>query len=390
MRGTRIAAGFLLPAIMWMGNSGTPLVTEARPAHDVTSVNLPNIVVTEGRGAVEIGIHRGEHGFRVARIAYSTHPLSAQVGSDFNERSGTLSLAAPSDDKVVSIPVIDDDVDEPVETFHFSLDGARGGTVLRYPASATITIIDDDGPARISFAGADLANYENRGAVRVTIVRSGDATDEASVNVAHEDGTALSGADYSPPATTTITWAAESRTRSIDVGLDNDSEAEDSETFSLTLAGLSGADLSEPQKTTVTILDDDSNSSDTTAPVSQYHLPRNGRTYKPGKLRSFHVITSDDASGVITLEGALRRKSRTGGCAWLTKTGFKPGSCSAKKWNELPVRGFVYWRLGAKLKSTTGAGRFKHYTAYARSTDDAGNVETKFVKGRNKITFEVE
>jgi hypothetical protein len=357
-------------------------------AHDVTYINYPTLVVPESSGSVGITVHRGEHGFEVATIDYSTTAGNAQDGADFEGKQGSFKLGAPSDDTEVLIKILNDDVVEEVETFGFSLDKAVGGTILRFPTKATITIVDDDGPSRISFSQASYTNYENRGATTITLIRSGDASQPASVDLSTSDGTAVAETDYTA-LTTTVTFEAGTRTETVAVDMTNDTTAEETESLNLALGTPSGAELTDPQTATVEILDDDSTSSDTTAPRSQFHKPRNGVKYKPSQVRTFHVITSDDASGVDTLQGALRKKMRNGSCSWFTGKGFKGGGCSSRKWIDLKVKPFVYWRLDTTLRATTKKSGIKNYTAYARSTDNSGNVETTFKKGRNKNTFTV-
>jgi hypothetical protein len=358
-------------------------------AHDVTFISYPTAVVAESSGAVGITIHRGEHGFDVATIDYSTTPGSAQDGADFDGKQSSFKLAAPSDDAEVLIRIRDDNVDEGVETFEFSLDKASGGTILRFPTKATVTIVDDDGPSRISFSQAAYTNYENRGATTITLIRSGDASQPASVDVATSDGTAVADDDYTP-VTSTVTFNAGVRTKTVSVAMTNDSAGEETESLNLSLGTPTGATLTEPQAATLEILDDDSTSSDTTPPRSQFHKPRNGVTYKPHQVRTLHVITSDDASGVDTLQGALRKKMRNGKCAWFTGKRFKRRSCDSRKWIDLKVKPFVYWRLDTTLRQTTKRSGIKNYTAYARATDNSGNVETTFKKGRNRNTFKVK
>jgi hypothetical protein len=358
-------------------------------AHDVTYINYPTAVVTESSGSVGISVHRGEHGFEVATIDYSTTAGNAQEGADFEGKQGSFKLGAPRDEAEVLVKILNDDVVEDVETFEFSLDKAVGGTILRFPTKATITIVDDDGPSRISFSQASYTNYENRGATTITLIRSGDASQAASVDVSTSDGSALADGDYTP-LTSTVTFEVGTRTKTVAVDMTNDTTGEETENLNLTLGTPAGAELTTPQTATLEIFDDDSTSSDTTAPRSQFHKPRNGVKYKPSQVRTLHVITSDDASGVDTLQTALRKKMRNGRCAWLTGKGFKKGGCNNRKWIDLKVKPFVYWRLDTTLRQTTKKSGIKNYTAYARSTDNSGNIETRFKKGRNMNTFTVK
>ena len=58
--------------------------------------------------------HRSEGG------AYATSDGTARAGSDYTETSGGLSFAALETSKTVSVPVLDDDIDEGSETLTLS------------------------------------------------------------------------------------------------------------------------------------------------------------------------------------------------------------------------------------------------------------------------------
>jgi Calx-beta domain-containing protein len=372
----------LLPAAAADPGSATAM-------HDVTYISSGSPVVGEDSPKVTIRVHRGEHGLGDAKVFYATHTGSAAEDGDYLPKSGRLVLAAPSDDRGVDVQLVDDDLVEDVEDFEFRLERAEGGTVLRVPTRATVTIADDDGPSRISFAPGGFSNYENRGSVAVTVVRSGDATAEAGVSLSSADAGAVDGEDYTG-VSETVTFASGDRVEVVPLPLLNDSAAEATEQVSLSLGSPVGAILSAPETATADIFDDDSNSADTKAPVTEFHRPRQGAVYRSKRFGSLHVITSDDASGVATLKGALRRRLRSGDCDWYTGKKFVDGQCGKRKWVELEVRSFVYWRLRGHLEPTTAATGVKNYTAYALSTDKAGNVERTLTKGRNKNTFRIK
>jgi Calx-beta domain-containing protein len=357
--------------------------------HDVTYITSGSPVVGEDLPRVRIRVHRGEHGLDDAMIFYGTHAGTATEGEDYDAKKGKLVMGAPTDDRGTSVSLIDDVVVEGVEDFEFRLERAEGGTLLRVPKTAIVTIADNDGPSRISFARSSFSNYENRGPISVAVVRSGDAAAETSVTVMSADDGAVSGTDYSPIAET-VSFAPGIRVAPIPMSLINDTDPEETEQISLELQSAEGAALASPETATAAILDDDSTSSDKQAPVTQFHRPQDGSVYASRHFGSLHIITSDDASGVATLKAALRKRLRSGKCAWYNDKSFVRGSCGRRRWVQLEVRPFVYWQLHGRLKPTSASTRIRNYTAYAVARDEAGNLEGALEKGRNKNTFRIK
>jgi hypothetical protein len=364
---------------------------ESAALHDITYIENPALAVREDSGNAELVVSRLQHGLAPAEVDYSTAPVDAQAGSDYEAAGGTLTLD-PIDSRQVFVDVTDDAAQEGVETFQFKLDAARGGTVLRYPTVATITIVDNDGPTRVSFATGTFTTYENRGGFVVTLVRSGaDISGESTVMLDSANDSAESGTDFDE-VSQAVTFAPNEFRKTVQVRVLNDSIQEDLESFDLALSAPTGAAAAEPSSATVEILDDDSRTSDTTKPVTQFHIPRDGRTYQVGVAREIHLFSSDEASGVAKMWLALRKKMRSGKCAWWTGRRFKGGSCSARRWidmGDLPQNYFVVYRLRTKLKPTTRRTGVKNYTAFGRARDEAGNTEDSFKSGRNANTYKI-
>ena len=75
-------------------------------------------------------------------VDYATAEGTATAGEDYTSTSGTLTFAAGEASKTVSVPILDDDLDEGNETFTLTLsnvEGAREGDLV-----ATGTISNDD------------------------------------------------------------------------------------------------------------------------------------------------------------------------------------------------------------------------------------------------------
>jgi|APTNR8051073442_1049403.scaffolds.fasta_scaffold00006_28 alpha-glucosidase len=109
----------------------------------------------------------------------------------------------------------------------------------------------------IQFTAATNSVAENAGSVRVYVSRTGSATGTVSVNFGTTDGTALAGSDYIA-TNGTLNWAGgELATKFFDVAITDNGIYENTETFSVSLSSLVGADLGTPTLHTVTILDNE-------------------------------------------------------------------------------------------------------------------------------------
>ena len=77
-------------------------------------------------------------------VDYATSDGAATAGSDYTSTSGTLTFAAGQTEKTVSVPVLDDALNEGEETFTLTLSNVSGGHAYLSDASATGTIRNSD------------------------------------------------------------------------------------------------------------------------------------------------------------------------------------------------------------------------------------------------------
>jgi CSLREA domain-containing protein len=154
---------------------------------------------------------------------YTFSDGTAIAGDDYDAISGTLTFTPGVTSRAFYVPLIDDLVDEPDETFTITL-SSPGGAVLGTPSTATVTIVDDDffdlsgsyKTADTSFAGpgslvtytAVLSNSGNitatatltdsipSGIVVLTPTLTGGATYDAQENRITYDGTVLAHASH--------------------------------------------------------------------------------------------------------------------------------------------------------------------------------------------------
>jgi Calx-beta domain len=390
-RGTGAVAAVLILGLV--GAAFAPASPRRASLHDLVFLNPPTFLVTENFGTGTFTVVRTGHGTARGTVDYATADGTAQEGSDYQAKSGTVTLGHPDDAAEIFVNVHNNSEVEAPETVNITLTNPSGapGMILRFPFTGTMTIIDDDGPSRISIATATYSNFEHRSGVDVAIIRSGDPGGAASVSFATTDGTAVAGEDYEPVPPTTIEFAPGERLKRQTITFVNDRVPEDPERLTVQLGDPVGAVLADPSVADIEILDDDSGSSDVTPPVTNFHRPLNGATYKRKSpyAKELHVSPGDEGSGLDKVQLALRMKRRNGSCAWYRGSGFRTGNCSQKKWVQLKTRLFIVYQLKKRLKPSTMKTGIKKYTAFARAIDKAGNVERKFEAGRNKMTYRI-
>ncbi|NLH73129.1 MAG: hypothetical protein GX456_08765, partial [Verrucomicrobia bacterium] len=122
----------------------------------------------ENAGFVRLTVSRTGGSDGAATVTYATVEGSAKAGQDYTATSGTLSWASgDAQDKYIDVPLLNDTVYEGNEQFSVVLSNASGAS-LGSPATAQVTIVEDDKPApgTIAFASASFGANENAGFVR--------------------------------------------------------------------------------------------------------------------------------------------------------------------------------------------------------------------------------
>ncbi len=98
----------------------------------------------EGCAAALVTVAREGDLSAPAAVEYRTLEDTASQGSDYTQTTGTLLFAAGESSKTFAVPVNDDAFVEGAETVRVELASASANVNFRAPASATLTIADDD------------------------------------------------------------------------------------------------------------------------------------------------------------------------------------------------------------------------------------------------------
>lgn len=227
---------------------------------------------------------------------------------------------------------------------------------------------------------------------QITVSREGDTGETGQVTVgarpnsARPNDFALNGG--------VLQFAVDDTLELVSLEIFDDNRFEPKEHFWVFLtspmdAGQSGSVLDTFVEIKVVVTDDEI---DDSPPASAIYRPKDGRSYRPGRLTTFKgtVIDGENESGPREVGIALRKKLTNGRCKWLKSNGgFARGGCSSRRYVDAALKGPTEWRyhLERPLGPSVGT-RVKDYKLFSRARDKAGNLETS-LEDPNVCRFEI-
>ena len=268
-------------------------------------------------------------------VGYATADGDAFAGSDYTDTHGTLTFIGNVNNggtgqtsKTIQIPILQDpDVEDP-ETLTLTLSNALPAlsSVLGAPATATVTIADDDPPGVIDFKSLRYDVDETDGQAIVTVERVGGVGGAVSVDYETSDGSATAGADYAARSGT-LTWAAgDSADKTFAVPVTWDGRAEGTESISLALTNPDGGADQGPNSAAVIRIGDDGASG---------ALALSAGAYQVGEAGGLVTITATRAGGSlggpVSVDYATSDGTATAGSDYAAAAGtltFGPGEAS--------------------------------------------------------------
>ena len=264
----RDGAGPPLPALTIAGGAavveGTAarFTVTARPAPASGDTLIVNIGVADAPGAADF--------------------LASSLEGD----NGSWEFAGGAASRTFTLATVPDETAEPSGPVTVTLRPRAGEYTVGDPASATVTVNDDDTVVTptVRFARASYSAAEGA-AASVTLRISPRRASPTAVGLAYADGTAASGDYTAAPASVTI--AANAGSHTFTVQTTGDSTGEPDETFTLAIGALpDGVVSASPSSTTVTITDDDP------APVPSVTIARDASPVTEGTAAAFTVSAS--------------------------------------------------------------------------------------------------
>ncbi|MEO7558568.1 MAG: Calx-beta domain-containing protein [Gammaproteobacteria bacterium] len=255
-----------------LGSPDTAVLTiadnDSGPTSTV-SLNSSSFFGYEETSAV-ITVYRANGSVGAFTVDYATSDGTALAGNDYTTTTGTLSWAnGEFGSKTFSVPILNDGVAEPKENFNLSLSNPTNGVTITPNATAVFSIAANTGTtaSTLQFSNANYSVTEGTATATVAVTRSGSSTGSASVNYASSDGTATAGSDYTA-SSGTLSFAAGELSKTFTVPITDDTLVESSESVNLSLTAPTGATLGSPDTAVLTIADNDSGGSTTTATVN--------------------------------------------------------------------------------------------------------------------------
>ncbi len=222
-----------------------------RDNDDPPGVSVADATGTEGSTA-EFVVSLDAASARTIEVDYDTSSGTARESHDFTATEGTLTFAPGATRSTISVQLADDALDEPAETFTVALGSPVGAEIDAGTATGTITDNDDEPTVSVE----DATGTEGADADFVVELSAASGRD-VTVDYATSDGTAVGGSDF-VSARGTLTIAAGAVGATVSVGLTDDAEDEESETFDFALTSPSNATVLDGSATGTIVDNDDS------------------------------------------------------------------------------------------------------------------------------------
>jgi Calx-beta domain-containing protein len=216
--------------------------------------NLP-IKAIEDVGLITINVVRngGSHG--PLSVEYSTRDVTALAGQDYVATSGTLVFNDGETTKSFDVPILDDAITEPDETFLVRLRNGTNVDSIGPVNEQVITLQDHDVPPVLTINSVSI-NEPDGGSVpaMLTVSLSPMTGRTVTVNYSTSGGNATSGVDFQP-ASGMLVFGPRVTSQNVQVLVNGDQIDEFNETFNITLGSAVGATVGNIG--TVTIVDND-------------------------------------------------------------------------------------------------------------------------------------
>ncbi len=225
---------------------------------------LPTVGAAAGRGTEGTGaevifyVALNSPSNSVVTLKYETADGTATAGEDYEETSGTLAFVPGTVANGISVPLLNDALQEDEETFRVELFDPVNATfedgVERLVVTGTI--VDDDVTAHVSFGEASYEVTEGN-AVTVTVELSRDPGGEVRIPIEVAPGEGLGSDEFS--VAELVTFNPGQTSADIQFVTSDDHVNEDDEVAVLTLGATlpDGFVAGEPSRTEITIVDDD-------------------------------------------------------------------------------------------------------------------------------------
>jgi hypothetical protein len=219
----------------------------------LVQLNAATFAANENGNSVTVVVNLSAPSGQSVTVDYATSDGTATAAEDYAAVAGTLTFAPGQTSQSFMVAILNDELDEPNETAEVTLSAPVNGA-LGVPASATLTITDDDPMPSIHFTQSAYEVSEGNTTAAVSVTLSAASSFTVTVHYATSDGTATNGSDYIA-TNGVLSFDPGETSQSFSVTILPYGLNESDETINLALSNAGHAVLGTPQSSTLTILE---------------------------------------------------------------------------------------------------------------------------------------
>lgn len=258
----------------------------------ILQFSAPTFQSNEGDGVALVIVNRTDGSDGVVSVDYATSDGTAHadrataggifIAADYTRASGSLLFNPGETSKTISIPLLNDSLEEKPETLQLNISNAGGGALLGSQTATTLTILDND--PEVSFQATSASNPESATSATLVVKLStfpSKVISPLTVDYAVTRSTATGGGVDFTLANGTLNFQNGQTSKNIVMSIVNDTRVEDNETIQITLSNPKGGlTLGANNVFTYTILDNDvgpldnvANAETSAKPIDLFALP---------------------------------------------------------------------------------------------------------------------
>ena len=207
------------------------------------TLTINDVIVNEAAGTATFTVTLSAASGQSVTVNYGTSNGTASAGSDYTAASGTLTFAPGVTSQTITVPITNDTLDEPNETFYVNLSTPTNAVIG--DALGVGTIVDNDAAPTVTSVSAAGAT-EGGNLVHTVTLSNASST---PINLAYSlgGGTATAGTDYAATPTFSngvtlsggvLTVPAGVTSFTVTVASVNDTIDEPAETYNLAVGGV--------------------------------------------------------------------------------------------------------------------------------------------------------
>lgn len=232
-------------------------IQDSPPQQTVPTLILPDVSIDESEESAFLNISLSTAAAEPIEVNYVTVSGSAVAGTDFLEKSGTLTFNVGMSQQVLDLAIIDDTSEENDEVFFVNFSANSAAQVNIIDTKSQITIRANDQISSIpTLVVENITVSEGAGTVQIPLTLSEPSSQPITIWYAPQAGSAMANSDYVPLAGEVVFPAGTTAATAM-VQLVDDQLVEDFEFFTVLLEAAPSSSVSIPLDQVIISVEDD-------------------------------------------------------------------------------------------------------------------------------------